>query len=440
MVAAITVVTIAPLAGVPSVMAAATSVASHEQATSFAEPTIPRLGYAAPSAVDPSLLRDLATALDTYAGKSGPVFDMTNAPGYIYYLLDRSPSSRFVNIALAMTPYAQDLLIGELRRSRPPVVIFDSTTTGLPIWDGIPNNVRDFDVSQYVLSNWTPILQTHGELLLLRSDLIARRPPIPRLIVPPVSANLWFSGPACDWGSIPNFLSSPASGSSVEMPVTAQGPRVVSYIRGWAVDTAARAPTRLLVLASGHRVLGTARPGVQRPDLVGAVGKYRRYSGFSAEMVRPPGDGPITVYWLTADGILHPLAGQQSPLLSGVLRLPDGTNARVGAPIQGRVEVATSKTETIGVAHIPASVTITDYGLLTLHAGGPLGPSDITISDVPGGSADQDIDAHALPPSRATLGVPVGSCLQWHGYRSHTLYVSQTTGAPIERLQLSGVG
>jgi hypothetical protein len=325
LVVAITVVAFAPLTGRHSVMAAATSVASHEQARSLDEPTVPRLGYAAPVAVSPSLLRDLGTALDTYAGKSGLVFDMTNGPGYIYFLIDRRPASRFVNIGLAMTPYAQELLIGDLRRSRPPVVVFDSTAMGLPSWDGIRNNVRSYEVSQYLLSGWTPVLRTHGELLLLRNDLMARRPAIPRLIVPPVPANLWFSGPACTWGSIPNFLSSPVSGSAVEIPVT-------------------------------------------------------------------------------------------------------------------HVHSVITKKETIGIARIPAGVILARYDLLTLHATGLIGPSDLTISDTVTGEAGHDIIAHALPSSGTSLGVRAGSCLQWRGYQSRELYVIQTGGTPVDRLQLSGVG
>jgi hypothetical protein len=212
------------------------------------------------------------------------------------------------------------------------VVIFDSATIGLPIWDGIRNNIRHYDVSQYLLSNYQPILQTHGLLLLLRNDLMARRPPLPRLIAAPVSADLYFSSPACFWGAIPNFLSSPASGSSAEVPVTSRGRRVITTVRG------------------------------------------------------------------------------------------------------------VSQTETIGVAKIPAGMTIAGFDLLTLHADGPIGPSDVTISDNPSAGTNHDIIAYALPSSGATLGVRVGSCLQWHGYRSRTLYVAQTAGAPISRLQLSGIG
>jgi hypothetical protein len=330
LVMAMIVVIARPLTGAPSALAAATSIPAHEHAISVAEPAIPRLGYIAPGSLDPSRLPDLAAALDTYAGRGGPVFDMTNSLGYIYYLLDRRPASKFVHVSMAMTPYSQHLLIDSLRRSPPRVVIFDSATIGLAIWDGIRNNIRHYDVSQYLLSNYQPILQTHGLLLLLRNDLMARRPPLPRLIAAPVSAGLYFSRPACFWGAVPNFLSSPASGSSAEVPVTSRGQRVITTVRG-------------------------------------------------------------------------------------------------------------SQTETIGVAKIPAGMTIAGFDLLTLHADGPIGPSDVTISDNPGAGANHDIVAYALPSSGATLGVRVGSCLQWHGYRSRTLYVAQTGGAPISRLQLSGI-
>jgi len=168
--------------------------------------------------------------------------------------------------------------------------------------------------------------------------------------------------------------------------------------------------------------------------------EYALGSGFSAAVIRRPGGGAITVYGLAADGMLHPLAGQRRRTLGGVLTLARGQKVRIGAPIPGRVEGMVSQTETIGIAQIPSGVTIAGYDLLTLHAAGPIGPSDLTISDLPGIVPGHDIYLHALPSSGATLGVRVGSCLQWHGYPAGTLYVAQTGGAPITGFQLSGVG
>ena len=188
----------APVTGGSPVIAAADAVPAREHAPAAAEPTIPRLGYAeltgAAAAVDPALLHDLGTALDTYAGKSGRMLDMTNSPGYLYYLLDRRPASRFVHVSMAIRPIpatahrrpqAQPPARGRLRQQ----------LDGLAQLDGVHNNIRHYEVSQYLLRGWQPILRTHGELLLLRNDLMARRPPVPRLIVPPVTANILVQRP-----------------------------------------------------------------------------------------------------------------------------------------------------------------------------------------------------------------------------------------------------
>ena len=100
---------------------------------------------------------------------------MTNSLGYLYFLLGRVPGTRFIDVVLAIPEYAQRLLIDELKTTRPPVVIYDATSIGLPTWDGITSDVRHYDVSEYVLRGWTPVLRTHGVLVMARNDLIASR-------------------------------------------------------------------------------------------------------------------------------------------------------------------------------------------------------------------------------------------------------------------------
>ena len=65
----------------------------------FTESSFARVGYAPPGAIDTGLLRDLGTAIRAYAGDDGPVFDMTYSLGYLYYLLDRVPATRFTGLA-----------------------------------------------------------------------------------------------------------------------------------------------------------------------------------------------------------------------------------------------------------------------------------------------------------------------------------------------------
>jgi hypothetical protein len=184
--------------------------------------SLPRVGYAQPGALDEGLIADLDTVLRTYGG-NGPVFDMTNSLGYVYFLLDREPATRFLHVSLAITPYSQRLLIDDLAKSQPPVVVYDSTAMGLPTWDGIANDVRHYMVSQYVLDHWVPVLRTHGNLILVRRDLVGSHPAVPTLRQAPVTQDLAFSGHACDWGASPNFLPAVATGASLRLAVTPVG-------------------------------------------------------------------------------------------------------------------------------------------------------------------------------------------------------------------------
>jgi hypothetical protein len=319
--AAVIIALLAPAAGAPTVIAAVRSIPAHEHARSYAEPTISRLGYAAPGAVSPVLLSDLASALNTYAGPSGTVFDMTNSLGYIYYLLNRQPASRFVHVSLAITAYSQQLLIDDLRRSRPPVALFDSDTIGLPQWDGIRNNVRHFAVSQYLLDNYRPVLRTHGVLLLLRKDLMASRPAVPRLREQPESAGLYFSSAACAWGDIPNFLPAAPAGHAVFLPVTARvrsgdvttsvvtlpaGLSLTSYdlltVRAdRSIGTSAITISDTPTTPAGHDITTTVMPA-SGASLSLRVGSCLQWHGYSSThlYVRQVGGAPISGLELSA--------------------------------------------------------------------------------------------------------------------------------------------
>ena len=90
----------------------------------------------------------------------------------------------------------------------------------------------------------------------------------------------------------------------------------------------------------------------------------------------------------------------------------------------------------------PSSISLPSYQLVTFGAAEPIGTSQLTLSDgdaLPTSTQGADITAGTLPVTHSRLPVRVGSCLQWHGYRGHTLYLAQTGGAPITSLTLSNV-
>jgi hypothetical protein len=301
--------------GAPTLVTALRSIPGREHASSATEPNIPGLGYTAPGAVSPALVSDLATALNTYAGRNGTVFDMTNSPGYVYFLLNRRPASRFTNIGQAENAYSQQLVIDDLERSRPPVALFESDTIGLDEWDGINNNVRDYAVSQYLLDHYQPVLLTDGNLLLLRDDLMASRPPAPGLRHQPVSANLYFSGATCAWGDVPNFLPSAPAGRSILLRVTARVhtgnlttsvvtlPAGLSLARydlltlraGGPIGTSRVTISDTAAAAAGHDMTTTVLP-TSGASLSVRVGSCLQWHGYSSTRlyVRQVGGTPIS--------------------------------------------------------------------------------------------------------------------------------------------------
>jgi hypothetical protein len=424
------------------------TIGARHQIVASADPVFPRLGYATLDGVlDPAMLRDLDTVLRAYAADSAPVFDMSNSPGYIYYLLGRTPGTRFVHVDLAMTPYAQRLLIGELSRSRPPLVVFDSTQVGLSTYDWINPAVRHYAVSQYILDGWVPLLKTHGFLVYIRRDLAASTASstasvvatMPSLIQPPTTANLWFST-YCSWGTVPDFLPSPARGALLRLPVRPAGPGAMVHIGGWAVDPDTGGPASAVVLVRGAEVLATMAPSLPRPDLAAVAGAAAAGSGFefSGAVV---GTGRLALYALTADGRLHPL-GTSSPTGATGVRLPDGRVVRVAEAPVGAVDRYQVADATIGRLDLPPGVDPAAYHLLTLAApaGSRLGTSLLMLSDGVGPGI-RGIDAQSLPRTTGGLPVRVGSCPQWHGYDpARPLYVAQIGGVPVASATLSGVG
>ena len=182
--------------------------------------TDPRIGYQYPDAVDAALLDDIDRVLDTYAGDDGEIFDFTNSPGYLYYLADREPAIPFVHISMAVVERAQQEVIDQLEEARPPVVVFDNTRFGIPAWDGPRAEVRHFEVAQYLLDNWTPVVAADGLLYLVRNDLLPEAGDPPELNEGEAdTTDLYFSQPTCDWGYAANYLESEPRGERVELPV-----------------------------------------------------------------------------------------------------------------------------------------------------------------------------------------------------------------------------
>jgi hypothetical protein len=418
-------------------------VEGHYHLAGVTESSLARVGYAAPQVIDTGLLRDLDTAIRAYAGDDGPVFDMTQSPGYLYFLLGRVPGTRFINMALALNVPGQRLLIDELKTARPPVVIYDATTMGASAHGGTPENnitngVRHYEVSEYLLRGWTPVLRTHGVLVMARNDLVGSRP-LPALSTPPQTTDLYFSGyligQSCGWGATPNYLPVPDSSRATTLPVRPPMARTVVHYSGWAVDPATNLPASTVLITDGDRVVGTVTPTLKRPDVAKYLHQPTSVSGFKYGAIFDAAPVHPAAYSVGADGLAHPLRGLPAGSVT-VLRLPDGSQVRVAPTTGGNFGDYQADVIMVGELQLPSGIDLRDYDLATLSSTGGFGGATVALTD----QLLHEISASWLDQAGSSLTLRVGSCPQWYGYDpSRPLYVMQSGGPPITSVTLSAM-
>ena len=169
----------------------------HFSAQAAQEPEIAGIGYARPGENDTAALASLDEALEGLVGPGDTVFDFSNAPGVVHYLLGLPPSTRYYHVSFAIRERSQSDLVRELR-SRPAaavVIASGRTFDNLPAWDGVANQVRHYDVSEHLLDDYVPVQAVKGFVLM-----------VPRATGQPGDPALYLRSDPCDWDYVPNFL------------------------------------------------------------------------------------------------------------------------------------------------------------------------------------------------------------------------------------------
>lgn len=382
-------------------------------------PTGLPLGYTIPGSVDTTQLEDLGAVLDRYAGPSAPVFDFTNEPGVTFFMLNRVPGVPFYHIGAAQTVDAQQLEIAALESSRPPVVIFNNTTFGLPNYDGISSMEREFLVSQYILDNYQPILDVQGQLIMLRDDLLNTAPPPPPLKVPPITTGLYFADVMpCAWGDIPDFFDPPTPTeirAGVPVPTVSEGD--VTSASGWAFDSAADRPPAAILAVSDGVVIAQTEPTLSRPDVVA----YLRTSSALITgwtLSASSGQGTAVSYFtLNADGTVTLIPGSGPSVVPSSIRTPHGRVYQViDQANSGHVDVL----QTGGLAKLVLNVSspLSAYQWVEFQSTAGFGQATIELTDrTLGGQPSHVISFQTLPSVGHSVYLRVGSCIQWHGYQ-----------------------
>jgi hypothetical protein len=423
------------------------AAASHYRVTASAEPSIPKLGYGSVTA-DARDFADLRTVLDAYLRPGDWVYDFTNAPAVYYYLLDLAPRTRYFNVSVALPEASQDVLVSQLERNPPKLVIFDSDRWGQPGWDGIPNQVRHYDVSQYILDHYRPLVMIDGQIIYgdANSGLSAAAVQALRLSTPVETTGLSFAGQVCNWGFAPNFLSvSNLAGTSAPLTLVPTPAAVApTAISGWAVDAATKQPASEVVVMAGNQEVGRIAPDRLRPDVASTMGLDFSTSGFgltvkTESLQSATGILPIRLYGVSASGIASqlPFLGTADlsrgvPALS-TLVLDDGSRVRVqpGA-VAGSVD-AVSIGRPQSAILLPAGKAWSDYRWLTISAPRGFQSEQWSIGDT--SDPSHSVTFNSLQATHS-LRIHVGSCAQWHGYDASTLYITHTGAETVSSVSL----
>lgn len=288
----------------------------HFLATAKSPPAVPRVGYAQSGVATTNEFNDLRKILGVLLGTYQPrVWDFSNSPADVYFFAQLKLVTRYDNVSIAIEPATQQDVISELKRAHPDIIVYNSLR-GLTIWDGLPNMVRHYDVSAWILRNYRPVLDYAGYLLFARKSSRVTAASLSGLDVsaPIATSNLYtdFASP-CDWGYVPNFFAQHPARTSVSQAVSLQGlgshvivegrlsqpPDVGSSAvgvfvteDGVQVGTGRIEPTSSLFASGvgyGFEVDAPVLPG--RP--IGDLNTWVRTANGSIEQLPKPGERPV---------------------------------------------------------------------------------------------------------------------------------------------------
>jgi hypothetical protein len=421
----------------------ASAPASYRPAVA-ARPAFARVGYDA--AFDGPAFEDLRRIINAYLRPRDRMLDLTDEPALFYYFIGRDPSSRFfAPDSQVELPALQRDLLDQLRRSPPKLIVVDDTDQtmiGYPNVDGVPVMARLYLISRWILDHYRPLLESHGRIIYALPGLPSLSSLHLRLHQQPTTTELPFRGQQCNWAYAPTFLSEPAAPPSDAHAVPARTvvPQSLVTFTGWAGDLRTREPARAVVATFNDRIVGSATPNINRPD-VPAAGYPPGFANSGFRLSIPTwanASESLRLFAIGRDGSVAELATLNRPARGGVARIGSRTVRLQPTADIGHVEAESASTAVLQIKP-PAGSTWSDYRWLEVDAppyGGFLkGPFD--LSDRPGASdPGRVISFQTLERSPRRYIIPVSSCPQWRGYGSSRLLVTAPPGQQLAGVRL----
>lgn len=400
------------------------------------EVEVPRLGYTDPSdedrilpAVDGDFLGDIGTLLDAAAGPDGAVFDFTNSPLLVHYLLDRPPPTRYYNISLAIRSRDQLALIEDLEESPPAVVVWSSTGGGLPMWDGLANWTRHYEVADWILDRYEPWAEVRGYALWVPRGTGAdlSDPALLDLVEEPDTEDLYYESGACDWGLAPTYFSPrPAQADLARAVELTARPEPYLRVVGWAADGEVPA-ARVVALVDGEPVVDSA-PEVTRLDLAAEFEDERGRSGF--DLILPAADDAASaaaaVTVVAADDAGRAVVLGGPPVSDAALTALGLRLDRVGnSGLSGSLDsvAASSGGSRLYRFDLPQGAQDADW--LAVRSPSPDRQTTLIFTSDPGPD-DRNVELVVQAGEPDDLFLRIGACPQWRAFGSQLMAIADT--------------
>jgi hypothetical protein len=259
------------------------------------------------------------------------------------------------------------------------------------------------------------------------------------LQVPPITTSLYQEAPACNWGTSSDFLSTFTNlDETTSLTLAPHGNTFDTtevHVSGWAFDQKVSTPFTSVLAISRGNVVASIPVSVSRPDVANVLKvPMAEQSGFTGEFNVAAGQA-FALYGETAEGELLPLPRYQASGMTAVAQAASAESAsglRVGEDISTGGEMPSTVEAGVSLGNIdsenqtkgalaeqftvPAGVDLSDFKTMEISSRTDFGTGTFQLAPQLNPAAANTIDFGSSPRVGNHMFVPVGSCLQWHGY------------------------
>ena len=428
-----------------------TSLPNRLHARANAPATFPRLGYYSDSAYVNKVVA-LRVFFKENVGDNARVYDFSNSSSLYNFLLNQIPTTQFSYVVQSATAKSQTQVIDSMRQQRPEVVVYASAG-GLNEWDQVENAVRHYDISEYILRNYSPWIEYLGETMLIRNDLapgegLALTAPVrlsvsesQRMLRNSFDASTEESVVTCEWGHAGQFM--PTRPDSAGTPITRTEVTAVLNLTGWT-PTLGETPTTIVV-SQNNTVIHIGTTSQSRSDLGVGESVTGPAPGFWFEIpLTTPDvtDSKIAIFAVQDDKLipLTRVAGK-TPLVTSLS--VNGVDMKVVTPAAGQItgEFAVPKiipSESgkiqIGLSGESKYLTLldlptnfTDFSWIVLRSKSGFNENKLRLYDV---SLDaKRAIAFDTAKGKHIGGAQVASCPTWFGWETQKVLLQ--SDAPL---------